>query len=238
MLKHYKLHHESKESEDSHKHDWERLGSVNYKDRFAQTALDEAVRQYQGKYNETTKTVIQLLIDNGAKSCAKREEHTKKNTRLFKYGMQLCKAGAAGDMKSLEALLEESRAMYDTESDKLNTGDWDGRTALHLAAVGTINQGPTRRHVDCVEWLLKPEHHVNHTIKDKITGDTPLDGAKATLKRFTEQKAPNGAIDNLNEIIRILSQQTSSPAKGWFKARVPPEIESIDTPFLSGSTNF
>ena len=85
------------------------LGSINFRDRFNQTPIDEAVRV--GDY-----VIIELLKANGA-----RQIHASR------IGMQLCSAGSRGDLDTLKALQQE---MDGTEYN-LNTADWDERTALH-----------------------------------------------------------------------------------------------------------
>ena len=206
MLKHYEKH--LLDLGDLNK-DSITLGSVNYKDRFGQTALDEAVRQHQGEYGKSAE-LIQLLKDHGAAISTD-----------FKYGMQLCKAGVVGDKKRLEALYQES---YDRDSKKakLDTSDWDGRTALHLVAVGPITKGPGKRHVECLKWLIK--QGADRTVKD-CNDDTPVDGAKAALKELMEGKKQTmrvkEAIKKLQEIIDILLKKPD--AQGWFKGTAAPK---------------
>ena len=74
--------------------------------------------------------------------------------------VNLITAASKGETKEVQALLEFG-------SLDLNQGDYDRRTALHLAA----NEG----HLDVVKLLCKAGADVN--VKDRF-GDRPLDDAK------------------------------------------------------------
>eukprot|EP00762_Andalucia_godoyi_P006268 ANDGO_05825.mRNA.1 Ammonium transporter 1 len=114
--------------------------NVNAMDRWKQTPLAEAIRH-------DNLAIAQLLRQHGA---------TIIHAEL---GYCLCSAASKGDIAELQMMLA-------TGAD-LNASDYDGRTAMHLAAAEAQQ--------DTMVWLLK--HGADAFPKDRY-GMTPLDDAK------------------------------------------------------------
>ncbi len=74
-------------------------------------------------------------------------------------GSKLCQAAVEGNLMKLSLLMKNN--------DDLNIGDYDARTALHLAAC--------KGDLDVVKWLVK--HGASVLVKDRW-GATPLEEAK------------------------------------------------------------
>ena len=91
--------------------------------------------------------ICKILRDNGATSCAPQ------------IASQVCEAAAVGDIQTLMRL--------DSTGVDLNVGDYDGRTALHLAAC--------EGHLDVVKFLVS--RGVRTNITDRWN-NTPLSDAK------------------------------------------------------------
>jgi len=93
-------------------------------------------------------------------------------------GPALCAAAAAGN-------LEELKRMKALGAD-INNGDYDARTAIHLAAA--------EGHVDILQWLIKEGANVNSTDR---WGGTPLtDARRHSKQRAKEILLANGARDD------------------------------------------
>jgi hypothetical protein len=89
-----------------------------------------------------------LLRDHGA------------NLGNMDVSARLCEAGAANDLESLK--------MYVRNGADLNVGDYDRRTALHLAS--------SMGHLSAVGWILDKGVNVNVNVLDRMRC-TPLDDA-------------------------------------------------------------
>jgi len=120
----------------------DRRVNINAVDRFKVTPLADALKN-------KCKEVIEILKRNGA---------TVTNSS---YGHALCSAAATGDIQKLEELHDCGVA--------LETGDYDGRTALHLAVCNG--------HVDVVKFLVKRAGAGALNVRDRMKC-TPLDDAK------------------------------------------------------------
>ena len=114
--------------------------NVNCFDRFRMTPLQDALSY--GNYE-----ICKILRDNGATSCAPQ------------IASQVCEAAAIGDRQTLMRL--------DSTGVDLNVGDYDGRTALHLAA--------SEGHLDVVKFLVSRGVRINVTDR---WNNTPLSDAK------------------------------------------------------------
>jgi len=112
---------------------------VNALDRWGQTALDEAV-------NNGHQDIVTLLKKHGA------------TTSHAEAAYDLCVAAAEGDLESLKKAQEKGI--------ELDTGDYDRRTALHLAAC--------EDKVEVINWLLNAGVRVD--VRDRY-GNRPLDDA-------------------------------------------------------------
>jgi serine/threonine protein kinase len=119
---------------------------INRTDRWGGSPLDDAHRH---RHSE----VIQFLREEGARFGSNTSAATK-----------FIEAASAGDKEEVEALLEFGNI-------DINQGDYDKRTALHLAA------GEGR--LEMVELLCKAGADVN--VKDRW-GNRPLDDAKNAPK--------------------------------------------------------
>ena len=128
--------------------------NLSPKDRWGGTPLDDA-------YRENHQEVIQLLEEHQAKrsriediSLVRLLPHTLKNINL-KDSIKLCWAASFGDLVEMKRLVANGL--------NLNAADYDGRTALHLAA--------SEGHVNIVNYLIEHEVHVNPSDR---WGNTPL----------------------------------------------------------------
>ena len=117
----------------------EKKMNVNCFDRFRMTPLRDALtyRNFE---------ICQILRDNGA---------TITDSQI---ASEVCEAAAAGDLSTLMRL--------DSTGVDLNVGDYDGRTALHLAA--------SEGNLDIVKFLISRGVRINPT--DRWNG-TPLSDA-------------------------------------------------------------
>jgi ankyrin repeat protein len=111
------------------------------RDRFDGTSLDDAVRHSHAQLQK-------ILYDHGARLNGE------------KYAFKICEAAAQGDLDIIRTLVENG---VDTA-----IGDYDGRTALHLAA----SQGE----VSVLNYLLEKEPPLDVNCVDRV-GGTPLEDA-------------------------------------------------------------
>lgn len=166
---------------------------ANFRDYDRRTALHIAA-------SEGLVDICKYLVGKGARvnrsdrwggfplDDAHRHKHSQVVNLLREYG---AKFGSTSQMVNLitaasEGNIEEVKALLEFGSMDLNQGDYDHRTALHLAA----HEG----HLDVVKLLCNAGANVN--VKDRW-GDRPLDDAKKARK-------------NSDAIIRILSGATDA----------------------------
>jgi len=123
-------------------------------DRWGNTPLDDAIRS---RYPE----VVELLISLGAHKGAPRAHGAPRQSGSLSItvGAEVIEAAASGDVSALRTLLESGV--------DLMQGDYDKRTAIHLAASEGFE--------DVVHFLLD-EAKVPHSPMDRW-GHTPLDDA-------------------------------------------------------------
>lgn len=110
-------------------------------DRLGGTPLADAIRH---KHQEAQK----MLRDRGAQLGS------------MDVSVRLCEAGASNDLDALKT--------YVRNGADLNAGDYDQRTALHLAA--------SKGHLAAVSWILDNGVDVNVNVLDRMKR-TPLDDA-------------------------------------------------------------
>lgn len=133
---------------------------VNRSDRWGGYPLDDAHRHGRSD-------VVNLLREHGAKFGSTSQT------------VNLITAASEGNVKEVKSLLEFG-------SMDLNQGDYDHRTALHLAA----NEG----HLEVVKLLV--EAGADITVKDRW-GDRPLDDARKAKKNASAiVKLLGGAVDD------------------------------------------
>jgi Amt family ammonium transporter len=114
--------------------------SINVVDRFGATPLADAVKHKHTK-------VAEWLQAHGATTVDQR------------YGYVLCLAGSKGDVKQLGVFVDSGVNM--------STADYDGRTALHLAACNG--------HAEAVDFLIANSDSINTIDRNRSTA---LDDAK------------------------------------------------------------
>jgi len=142
----------------------DRRVNINAVDRFKVTPLADALKN-------KCKEVVEILKRNGG------------TTVNSNYGSTLCEAAAKGDVAKLEEL-------RDCGVD-LATGDYDGRTALHLAVCNG--------RVEVVRFLVKNVDPGSLNVRDRMKS-TPLDDAKRydqdeCAEALTEAGALTGQVD-------------------------------------------
>jgi ankyrin repeat protein len=97
-------------------------------------------------------------------------------------GAELCKSAYAGDIDAIKQIVKEGKS--------LRSADYDGRTALHLAAAGG--------HAEIIEFLINPgrgQEGININVTDRW-GGTALDDAKRCGHKNAERTLRRlGAID-------------------------------------------
>ena len=160
----------------------ERPTFVNFRDYDRRTALHIAASEGHVK-------ICAFLVERGARvnrsdrwggfplDDAHRHRHSEVVNLLRKHG---AKFGSTSQTVNLitaasEGNVEEVRTLLEFGSIDLNQGDYDHRTALHLAA----NEG----HLEVVKLLCTAGADVN--VKDRW-GETPLDDAKNAKKNSTK----------------------------------------------------
>lgn len=167
-------------------------GLVNFRDYDRRTALHIAA-------SEGLVDICKYLVKKGARinrsdrwggfplDDAHRHRHSDVVNLLREYG---AKFGSTSQMVNLivaasEGNTEEVKALLEFGSMDLNQGDYDHRTALHLAA----NEG----HLEVVKLLVKAGADVS--VKDRW-GDRPLNDAKKAKKNANAiSKVLTGAVD-------------------------------------------
>ena len=120
------------------------------RDRFGGAPLDDAVRHGH--------TLLQkLLCGHGARLTGE------------KYAFKICEAAATGDLETIQTLVENG----------INTaaGDYDGRTALHLAA--------SEGQISVLHYLLGQDPPLDINCVDRV-GGTPLEDAVRHKHRVAE----------------------------------------------------
>ena len=123
---------------------------INRTDRWGGSPLDDAHRHKHA-------TVIHYLRERGAK-------FGNAATQITKF----IEAAGAGDIDEVKALLE-----FGTALDVINQGDYDDRTALHLAC--------SEGRLDTVKLLLSQEG-IDVNVEDRW-GNHPLDDAKRSANK-------------------------------------------------------
>ncbi len=135
----------------------DRGAHLNPKDRWGGTPLDDALRGGHEK-------VIELLKEIGAKSNGVKGGALEKffsdsaNIVDGKDAVRLCWAASKGDLGEIERLVGNGI--------DLNVADYDGRTAMHLAA--------SEGYFTVIRYLI--DHGATMTKKDRW-GGTPMDDA-------------------------------------------------------------
>lgn len=87
------------------------------------------------------------------------------------HSFDLIESAAKGDLVRVKAIIHEIELDSDAAKlikEKIVGGDYDGRTALHLAA--------SEGHYDIVKYLLEMDYFKNADMKDRF-GNTPFDDA-------------------------------------------------------------
>ena len=131
----------------------EELGAdVSVVDRWGNTPLDDAER---GHYD----AVAQFLTSKGAVRRAASTPRESTHPSATNPSADLCEAAARGDVEGLRALVGAGL--------EVNRGDYDQRTALHLAA--------SEGHVETIRVLIE-EFNADCSVLDRW-GHTPLDDA-------------------------------------------------------------
>ena len=134
--------------------------NINAMDRWQSTPVGEAERNNHFD-------IAAFLYDNGAISISRY------------VGSQLCKAAAQGDMEKLRD--------FKSKNIDFNTGDYDSRCAIHLAA--------SNGHLDVVKFLVE-EAGAMVSPKDRF-GGTPLDDARreghSDISRYLRLKVMQSA---------------------------------------------
>eukprot|EP00949_MAST-11_sp_MAST-11-sp1_P002061 g2061.t1 len=111
-------------------------------------------------FDRFNRTPLEDAIDGGHVDIAKMLRSRGATVKNPAVAVQLCEAAASGDIQKLQTLEASGGA-------DMNCSDYDGRTALHLAAC--------EGHLDIVKWLVGIGAKV--AARDRFC-NTPLDDAE------------------------------------------------------------
>lgn len=146
--------------------------NLSPEDRLGGTPLADAIRH---KHQEAQK----LLRERGAQLGS------------MDVSVRLCEAGASNDLDALKT--------YVRNGADLNSGDYDQRTALHLAA--------SMGHLAAVSWILDNGVNVNVNVLDRMKC-TPLDDANREGHkaggRGDERGAPSAHPAHVAQLLLVL----------------------------------
>jgi len=148
------------------------------------------------------KTPLQDASENGHEAVATFLRAHGATVKSAKAAKLLCTAAAAGNIDRLVRLL--------AEGSDINVSDYDGRTALHLAA--------SEGHAPAVRWLLL--HGANAKALDRF-GGSPLDDS------YREDR---------HEVRQILQQSSAHTAGRASIASVAPQQQAEEAPVVRSAS--